>query len=168
MEEGLERSEIPVLVLILSLLDEISLLARTLFKDSSYANPETVQNKPIYAGELESELGLRLNTLKYNLDVMQKAVLIKIGQVKWSCKGREVKIYNPAERPALLVHRAKENDSLPAWMFWKKTLENCWKYFQGMAINLSEESGKNNSGKNIKHITSDKKHNDKEAFPAHC
>ncbi|HOW14207.1 helix-turn-helix domain-containing protein [Methanosarcina sp.] len=91
----------------------------------------TLQKKQMSAGELASELVLRLNTLLYNLSLLEKASLIKVIQVKWSCKGREVKIYAPLGQPVLLVPRANK-DGVPLVLdTLEKTLEHCWKNSPG-------------------------------------
>lgn len=158
----MERTEDLVPVLVLKLPDEVSLLARTLSRTLPTQILKQLQDKQMSAGELASELGLRLNTLKYNLDALEKAGLIKVRQVKWSCKGREVKIYAPAEQPILLVPRANRNSGPLVLDILEKTLENCRESFPGRGITPAEELGKND-----KPISSDKKYNDQEALPAY-
>lgn len=91
----MEKTEDSVPVFVLSLPDEVPLLAKTLSRTLPVQILRQLQKKQMSASELASELGLRLNTLMYNLEILEKAGLIKITQVKWSCKGREVKIYGP-------------------------------------------------------------------------
>ena len=158
----MERTEDLVPVPILSLPAEVSLLARTLSRTLPMQILIQLQKKQMSAGELASELGLRLNTLTYNLAVLEKVGLIKVRQIKWSCKGREVKIYAPAEQPVLLVPRANRDSDPFILDNLEKTLENCRTNLSGQAINLPEGSGKNDEC-----ISSDKKHNDQEALPDH-
>ena len=158
----MEITEDLVPVSILSLPVEVSLLARTLSRTLPMQILKQLQKKQMSAGELASELGLRLNTLTYNLAVLEKVGLIKVGQVKWSCKGREVKIYVPAEQPVLLVPRANRDSDPFVLDSLEKTLENCRANLFGRAINLPEGSGKNDE-----RVYSDKKYNDQEALPAH-
>jgi DNA-binding transcriptional ArsR family regulator len=156
----LERTEDLVPVCVLSLPDEVSLLARTLSRTLPMQILKQLQEKQMSAGELASELGLRLNTLTYNLAVLEKVGLVKVRQVKWSCKGREVKIYAPAEQPVLLVPRANRGSDPFVLDSLEKTLESCRANLSGQAVPLSEESGKNDEG-----VSSDKKHNDQEDLP---
>lgn len=158
----MEITEDLVPVPVLSLPDEVSLLARTLSRTLPMQILKQLQKKQMSAGELVSELGLRLNTLTYNLTVLEKVGLIKVRQVKWSCKGREVKIYAPAEQPVLLVPRANRNSDPFVLDSLEKTLENCRANLSGQAVTLSEESGKKDEC-----ISSDKKHNDQAALPAY-
>ena len=158
----MERTEDLVPVPILSLPAEVSLLARTLSRTLPMQILIQLQKKQMSAGELASELGLRLNTLTYNLAVLEKVGLIKVRQIKWSCKGREVKIYAPVEQPVLLVPRANRDSDPFILDSLEENLENCRTNLSGQAGILSEESGKNDEC-----ISSDKKHNEQEAFPAH-
>lgn len=59
---------------------------------------EALDKKTMSASELSEVLDLRLNSLKYNLNLLLDAGLIKVMQVKWSTKGREIKMYGTAER----------------------------------------------------------------------
>ncbi|KKH45956.1 hypothetical protein EO95_04325 [Methanosarcina sp. 1.H.T.1A.1] len=158
----MEITEDLVPVPVLSLPDEVSLLARTLSRTLPMQILKQLQKKQMSAGELASELGLRLNTLTYNLAVLEKVGLIKVRQVKWSCKGREVKIYAPAEQPVLLVPRANRDRDPLVLDSLEKTLENCRANLFGQAVALSEGSGINDEC-----VSSDKKHNDQEALPAY-
>lgn|GEM_PF-1294916 len=147
---------------VLLLPEEVSLLARTLARPLPIQILKQLQKKQMSAGELASELGLRLNTLTYNLGVLEKVGLIKVRQVKWSCKGREVKIYAPAEQPVLLVPRVNRESAPFVLDTLEKTLENCRTNLSGQAVTLSGESGKNDE-----RVSSYKKHNDQEALPAY-
>ncbi|MDD3246454.1 MAG: winged helix-turn-helix domain-containing protein [Methanosarcina sp.] len=158
----MEITEDLVPVPVLSLPAEVSLLARTLSRILPMQILKQLQKKQMSAGELASELGLCLNTLTYNLAVLEKVGLIKVGQVKWSCKGREVKIYAPAEQPVLLVPRANRDSDPFVLDSLEKNLENCRANLSGQADNLFEGSGRNDE-----RASSDKKYNDQEALPAH-
>ena len=125
----MERTEDLVPVPILSLPAEVSLLARTLSRTLPMQILIQLQKKQMSAGELASELGLRLNTLTYNLAVLEKVGLIKVRQIKWSCKGREVKIYAPAEQPVLLVPRQTGIATPSSWIIWKKLWKTAGQIF---------------------------------------
>ncbi|WP_269849447.1 ArsR/SmtB family transcription factor [Methanosarcina horonobensis] len=125
-----------VLVPVPSLPDEVSLLARALSRPLPMQILNQLRKKQMSAGELASELGLRLNTLAYNLCLLEKVGLIKVRQVKWSCKGREVKIYALTEQPILLVPlENRDNGS-----FVLDVPENCSKNLSGQAVALLESS----------------------------
>lgn len=158
----MEITEDLVPVFVLSLPDEVPLLARTLSRALPMQILKQLQKKQMSAGELASVLGIRLNTLTYNLEVLEKAGLIKVVQIKWSCKGREVKIYAPAEQPVLLVPRANRDGNPFVLDTLEKTLVNCRESLPGREISFAEWSEKND-----KPVYSDKKHNNPEAFSAY-
>lgn len=158
----MEITEDLVPVFVLSLPDEVPLLARTLSRALPMQIIKQLQKKQMSAGELASVLGIRLNTLTYNLEVLEKAGLIKVVQVKWSCKGREVKIYAPAEQPVLLVPRKNRDEDPFVLDTMEKTLENCREGLPGRKISFAEGSGINDNP-----VSSDKNNNNPEAFPAY-
>lgn len=55
------------------------------------------------AGELVEKPGLGLSTLKYNLDSLLDADVIWVSKVKWSQRGRKIKIDEPIEKIMILV-----------------------------------------------------------------
>lgn len=159
----MERTENLVRLSGLSLPEEVSLLARTLSRPLPMQILKQLHNKHMSAGELASELGLRLNTLTYNLGLLERVGLITVRQVKWSCKGREVKIYAPAEQPVLLVSR-KNRDKDPFVLdVLEKTLEKCRANLSEQAIILSGKSGKKDEC-----VSSDKEYNDQKTLPAYA
>jgi ArsR family transcriptional regulator, arsenate/arsenite/antimonite-responsive transcriptional repressor len=77
------------------------------------------------AGDLADELQVRLNTLKYNLDSLLEVGLIRVRQIKWSRKGREVKIYEAVKRVIILLPGKKNPDtSFVFTKFWQGIQEN--------------------------------------------
>lgn len=50
------------------------------------------------AGELAEKLGLGLSTLKCNLDSLLDTDMIWVSEVKWSQRGRKIKIDEPIEK----------------------------------------------------------------------
>lgn len=159
----LEKNENFIPVFALSLPEEVPSLANTLSRTLPRQILKQLQKKQMSAGELASELGLRLNTLTYNLEVLEKAGLVRVRGVKWSCKGREVKIYAPAEQPVLLVPRTDEKNDPFVLDTLEKTLENCRATLSGKAVTFSGESGKKDQ-----HVSSNKNNNNQEALPAYA
>jgi DNA-binding transcriptional ArsR family regulator len=158
--KDLDKTEDQVPVLALSLPDEVPLLARTLSRALPIQILKQLRKRPMSAGELASELGLRLNTLTYNLEVLKKAGLIKATQVKQSCKGREVKIYAPAEQPVLLVPRANRDPFVLDTL--EKALDNSRE-----SLPKKEIFHTGGSGVNCSPASSDKKNDNLEATPAY-
>lgn len=90
-------------LLILPLSDASRRLARTLSNETSLKVLEMLGKKSMSAGDLSESLGIRLNTLKYNLDSLEESGLIRVRQVKWSRKGRKIKVYAAVEQLIVLV-----------------------------------------------------------------
>jgi len=106
----LEITEDLIPVQVLSLPEDVPLLARALSRPLSMQILKHLREKQMSASELAAELDLRLNTLKYNLDALEEAGLINVRKVKWSCKGCKIKVYAFSEQPILLLPRAKTNE----------------------------------------------------------
>jgi hypothetical protein len=64
------------------------------------------------ATDIAEKLNLPLTTVKYNLDSLIESDLIKVKQIKWSQKGRQVKIYESAEKLIVLVPSKSSIDRL--------------------------------------------------------
>lgn len=86
-------------------------LARALSNETSLKILETLGKKSMSAGDLSEALGIRLNTLKYNLDALVESGLISVQQIKWSRKGREIKVYSAVEQLIVLVPGKKADPS---------------------------------------------------------
>ncbi|MGB9938980.1 ArsR/SmtB family transcription factor [Methanosarcina sp.] len=95
-------------LLILQLSEDSRKIARLLSSETSIKILKLLNKESMSAGNLADELGVRLNTLKYNLDSLLEAGMIRIRHVKWSRKGREVKVYEAVEKVIVFLP-AKEN-----------------------------------------------------------
>lgn len=62
-----------------------------------------LEKRSMSAGDLANELKIRLNTIKYNLDLLLETGLIKVRQVKWSRRGREIRVYEAVEKVIILL-----------------------------------------------------------------
>jgi predicted ArsR family transcriptional regulator len=98
-------------LLILQLSDDCRKIARLLSNETSIRILNLLNKRSMSAGDLADELQMRLNTLKYNLDSLLEAGLIRVRQVKWSRKGREIKIYEAVERIIILLPGKKNPDT---------------------------------------------------------
>ncbi len=91
-ENGTEK------VVVLPLNEDSKKITQTLSNDKSMKILGLLAEKPMSATEISKELGLSLTTIKYNIDSLLEADLIKVNRIKWSPKGREVKIYEPVQK----------------------------------------------------------------------
>lgn len=80
-------------LLILQLSEDSRKISRILSNEISIRILKLLDRKSMSASDIADELGVRLNTLKYNLDSLLEIELIRVRQVKWSRKGREIKVY---------------------------------------------------------------------------
>lgn len=98
-------------LLVLPLSGDSRKLARALSNETSLKILEMLGKKSMSAGNLSEALGIRLNTLKYNLDALEESGLISVQQIKWSRKGREIKVYAAVDQLIVLVPGNKADPS---------------------------------------------------------
>ncbi len=99
-----------VKLLILQLSEDSRKIARTLSNETSIRILKLLDRRPMSAADIADELEVRLNTLKYNLDSLLEAGLIRVMQVKWSRKGREIKVYETVGKTIILLLGKKSTD----------------------------------------------------------
>ncbi|MGA9187449.1 MAG: ArsR family transcriptional regulator, partial [Methanosarcina sp.] len=70
---------------------------------------------------------VRLNTLKYNLDSLLEAGMIRVRHIKWSRKGREIKVYEAVEKVIVLLPVKKNPETsfmlMKLWQIISESLE---------------------------------------------
>ena len=99
-------------VLILPLGEESKKVTKVLSNDSARQMLELLVDKPMSASEVSEELGVPLTTVKYNLDALIDAGLIKVKETKWSVKGRKIKIYAPIRKLIVVVPDKTDRNSV--------------------------------------------------------
>lgn len=110
---------------ILFLSEDSRKLVQTLSNANSLKILKLLETKDMSAGELAEKLSLGLSTLKYNLDSLLDAGMIRVSEVKWSQRGRKIKIYEPVEKIIVLVPGCRDicKEEILG-MFLKNTQEN--------------------------------------------
>jgi ArsR family transcriptional regulator len=112
-------------LLILQLSEDCRKIARLLSNETSIKILKLLNNRSMSAGDLADELEVRLNTLKYNLDSLLEAGMIRVRHVKWSRKGREIKVYEAVERVIILLPAKKSPEiSFTSIKLWQNSSEN--------------------------------------------
>ncbi|MGB9132037.1 MAG: helix-turn-helix domain-containing protein [Methanosarcina sp.] len=101
--QGPERMEQEDRVLVLPVNGDSRKITQILSNGTSLKILELLGNKSMSATNIAEELNLPLTTVKYNLDSLVESDLIKVKQIKWSQKGRQVKIYESMEKLIVLV-----------------------------------------------------------------
>ncbi|MEA1907992.1 MAG: winged helix-turn-helix domain-containing protein [Euryarchaeota archaeon] len=99
-------------VLILPLGEESKKVTKVLSNDSARQMLELLVDKPMSASDVSEKLEVPLTTVKYNLDALIEAGLIKVKETKWSVKGRKVKIYAPIRKLIVVVPDKTDRDSV--------------------------------------------------------
>ncbi len=90
-------------LLILQHSEDSRKIARLLSNETSIRILKLLDRRSMSAADIADELEMRLNTLKYNLDSLLEAGLIRVRQVKWSRKGREIKVYEAVKQVIILL-----------------------------------------------------------------
>ena len=88
---------------VLFLSEDSRKLVQALSNVNSIKILQLLESKDMSAGELAEKLGLGLSTLKYNLDSLIEVGMIRVSEVKWSQRGRKIKVYRPVEKIIILV-----------------------------------------------------------------
>lgn len=99
-------------VLVLPVNGDSRKITQILSNETSLKILELLGKKSMSATNIAEELKLPLTTVKYNLDSLVESDLIKVKQIKWSQKGRQVKIYESVEKLIVLVPSRNSMDKL--------------------------------------------------------
>lgn len=99
-------------VLVLPVNGDSRKITQILSNETSLKILELLGKKSMSATNIAEELKLPLTTVKYNLDSLVESDLIKVKQIKWSQKGRQVKIYESMEKLIVLVPSRSSMDKL--------------------------------------------------------
>ena len=99
-------------VLVLPVNGESRKITQILSNGTSLKILELLGEKSMSATDIAEKLNLPLTTVKYNLDSLVESDLIKVKQIKWSQKGRQIKIYEPVEKLIVLVPSKSSIDRL--------------------------------------------------------
>ncbi|MGM0771085.1 MAG: protease inhibitor I42 family protein [Halobacteriota archaeon] len=95
--EGTDQDSSDNLV-VLPLNEDSKKITQTLSNEKSLKILDLLSEEPMSATDIAKKLGLSITTVKYNVDSLLEADLIKVHRIKWSAKGREIKIYEPVQK----------------------------------------------------------------------
>jgi DNA-binding transcriptional ArsR family regulator len=107
-----DRMEQDSRVLVLPVNGESRKITQILSNGTSLKILELLGEKGMSATDIAEKLNLPLTTVKYNLDSLAESDLIKVKQIKWSQKGRQVKIYESVDKLIVLVPSKSSIDRL--------------------------------------------------------
>jgi DNA-binding transcriptional ArsR family regulator len=99
--------------------DKIKRIARALSNKTAVTILQKLVEKSMSATELSECLNMPLTTVKYNVDALLDAELIKVESVKFSRKRRDIKYYAPVKRALIFAPEKTEKGVIA---FLKKVL----------------------------------------------
>lgn len=105
-EEGTNSDK----VLIVPLNEDSKKITQVLSNEKAMKMLDILADDPMSASDVAEKLQLPLTTVKYNLDGLVDADLIKVKETKWSKKGRQIKIYEPVQKFIVVAPGSTKND----------------------------------------------------------
>ena len=99
-------------LLILPLGEESKKLTQVISNDTARKIIELLADAPLSASDIAERLQTPLTTIVYNLENLEEVGLIKIEKIKYSEKGREVKIYAPVRKLIVVVPEKTDRKSI--------------------------------------------------------
>ncbi len=111
MQEKEENPENEKL-LILPLGEESKKITKVISNDTARQIIELLADAPLSASDIAERLKAPLTTITYNLENLERVGLVKIERIRYSEKGREVKIYAPVRKLIVVVPEKTDKKSV--------------------------------------------------------
>lgn len=99
-------------LLILPLDEESKKITQIISNDTARQIIELLADSPLSASDIAERLRSPISTIAYNLENLESVGLIKIEKIKYSRKGREVKIYGPVRKLIVVVPGRTDKNSV--------------------------------------------------------
>ena len=99
-------------LIILPLGEESRKMTQVISNDTARQILELLADAPLSASDIAQSLQIPLTTIAYNLENLESVGLIKIDKIKYSEKGREVKIYAPVRKLIVLLPEKTDKKSV--------------------------------------------------------
>jgi len=99
-------------LLILPLGEESKKLTQVISNDTARKIIELLADAPLSATDIADRLQAPLTTIAYNLENLESVGLVKVERIKYSEKGREVKIYAPVRKLIVVVPEKTDRKSV--------------------------------------------------------
>ncbi len=99
-------------LLILPLGEESKKITQVISNDTARQIIELLADAPLSASDIAVHLQTPLTTIVYNLENLESVGLIKVEKIKYSEKGREVKIYAPVRKLIVVVPEKTDRKSI--------------------------------------------------------
>ncbi len=96
-------------LLVLPLDESLSkLVSRALANETSIKILNILAEEPMPVSKISEILNIPITTAQYNVERLLDAGLVRVKEVKWSRKGREVKIYEPQEKYIIITPKKSD------------------------------------------------------------
>lgn len=99
-------------LLILPLGEESRKITQVISNDTARRIIELLADAPLSASDIAERLQAPLTTVTYNLENLENVGLVKVERIKYSEKGREVKIYAPVRKLIVVVPEKADRKSV--------------------------------------------------------
>ncbi len=99
-------------LLILPLGEESRKITQVISNDTARHIIELLADAPLSASDIAQRLQAPLTTIAYNLENLESVGLVKVERIKYSEKGREVKIYAPVRKLIVVVPEKTDRRSV--------------------------------------------------------
>ena len=99
-------------LLILPLGEESKKITQVISNDTARHIIELLADIPLSASDIAGRLHAPLTTVTYNLENLESVGLIKVDRIKYSEKGREVKIYAPVKKLIVVIPEKTDRASV--------------------------------------------------------
>ncbi len=99
-------------LLILPLGEESKKITQVITNDTARQVIELLADAPLSASDIADRLKVPLTTIAYNLENLEDVGLVKVERIKYSEKGREVKIYAPVRKLIVVVPEKTDRNSV--------------------------------------------------------
>ncbi len=99
-------------LLILPLGEESRKITQVISNDTARHIIELLADAPLSASDIAERLQAPLTTVTYNLENLENVGLVKVERIKYSEKGREVKIYAPVRKLIVVVPEKTDRKSV--------------------------------------------------------
>src|SRR5659263_183654 len=99
-------------LLILPLGEESRKITQVISNDTARHIIELLADAPLSASDIAQRLQAPLTTIAYNLENLKSVGLVKVERIKYSEKGREVKIYAPVRKLIVVVPEKTDRRSV--------------------------------------------------------
>lgn len=99
-------------LLILPLGEESKKITQVISNDTARQIIELLADAPLSASDIAERLQAPLTTITYNLENLESVGLVKVERIKYSEKGREVKIYAPVRKLIVVVPEKTDKKSV--------------------------------------------------------